>query len=146
MLGPLLRTGGRNRTRTCQNREGRNRTPGGQNRTRGPFLVAGAALLTMSFGVFLCGSVAFKEMVRYTFCVYVSGVALWRGSKPNVGGQNRMRGPFLVAGALGKKWLDIPSMYIHVTGQAWHLKPFPRPVPTLNHNPLQSKPKGCLYI
>ena len=34
-------------------------------------------------------------------------------------GQNRTRGPFLVAGAglltmflsLGKKWLDIPSMY-----------------------------------
>ena len=43
-----------------------------------------AALLTMSAGVFLCGSVTCREMVRNTFHVYVTGVALWRGF--NVGG------------------------------------------------------------
>ena len=45
--------------------------------------MVGAALLTISSGVFLCGSVTCKEMVRYTFYV---GVALWRGSNPTAGG------------------------------------------------------------
>ena len=77
--------------------------------------MVGAALLTISSGVFLCGSVTCKEMVRYTLYV---GVALWRGSKPTAGGSTpnawsifRGRRSTLSLSP-AKKWFDIkPFMY-----------------------------------
>ena len=71
--------------------EGRNRTQGGQNRSRGPFLVAGA-------GLWLCHLQRNGSILFYLLCI-CDRRGIVGGSNPNAGGQRRMCGPFLVAGA-----------------------------------------------
>ena len=73
--------------------EGRTRTRGGQNRTRGPFLVAGA-------GLWLCHLQRSGSILFYL----LDSMYMWQAGhcgrvEPECGGQRRMRGPFLVVGA-----------------------------------------------
>ena len=92
-------TGGRNRTRMCQKRDRRGTLERVETEREGVKTERGVHFLWQAQA---CGSVTCKEMVRYYFTFYY--MYMWQaghvgGSNPNAGGQRRMCGPFLVAGA-----------------------------------------------
>ena len=113
-----FRTGGRNRTRTCQKRHRHGILERVETEREG---VKTERLVHFMWQAQHCGSVTCKEMVRYDTSMYTwQGVPLWRRSKPERGAawsiSRGSRSTFdHVLWCFPEKWFDIPS------------KPFPPP-------------------